>query len=140
MSKELKPAYTRYATAETERSLSERISLPWFEGMQDWDLIAADSGRVSEFLKIYQNGDLNDDERFALMQLIVASLDDSIDESNDFEQNDSWIKCKTILTNEFWLHISTIHYWSLLEKDVNEGFPITRHIRPIWEDLKSHFL
>jgi hypothetical protein len=139
MKEDLKPAFIRCASAETEKSLSDRIGLPWFEGMQDWDLTAANARRVSEFLKIYESGELNDEERFALMQLIVASLDDLVEGTNDFAKNDNWIKCKGILMKEFRLHVTTIHYWCIVDNNVDEGFPITKYIRPLWEEIKSNF-
>lgn len=97
MKEVLKSKYVCYATSETEKSLSDRMGLPWFEEMQDWDLMVADSSRITEFLNIYENDGLDNDELFALMQLIVASLDDSIREYHDLEKDANWIKCKTIL-------------------------------------------
>ena len=50
---------------------------------QDWELEAADARRVGEFLDRYDAGGLDDNERFALMSLIVASFDGSLATGRD---------------------------------------------------------
>ncbi|MEM6816707.1 MAG: hypothetical protein AAF600_20350 [Bacteroidota bacterium] len=138
---ELPEEYIRYSPVEVEKRLSERMGLPWFDGMQDWDLISSDSGRIKEFLSPYKTGNLNDDEKFAMMELIVSSFDDLAREKGSLHHNDLWQDCKNILINECWLHISTIHYWSSLEDNHPEdGFPSTKFIRPVWNTVKTNFI
>lgn len=46
--------------------------------LQDWDWDFADSDRIEEFIKIYNLGVLTDNEKVALMSLIVESYNDYI--------------------------------------------------------------
>ncbi|MEM6736116.1 MAG: hypothetical protein AAF620_08615 [Bacteroidota bacterium] len=69
---ELPEEFIRYSPVEVEKRLSERMGLPWFDGMQDWDLISSDSGRIEEFLKIYKTDNLN--EKFAIILILQVGL------------------------------------------------------------------
>ena len=138
---ELREEFLRYTPIEVQRKLSERLGFHWYEDTQDWDLIESDSGRIREFLQIYKGDDLSDDEKFALMELIISSFDDLVEERGNINREGIWTDCKHILINECWLHITTIHYWSSLEdKDPKKGFPVTEFIRPIWDSVKTKFI
>ncbi|QDV42049.1 hypothetical protein Enr13x_18920 [Stieleria neptunia] len=47
--------------------------------MQDWEIELSDGQRLREFVEAYDTLSLNEDERFALMALIVASAHDALD-------------------------------------------------------------
>jgi len=51
-------------------------------GGEDWDLIFADPNRVEEFCTIYEDGELDADEKTSLMELIVASYDRALTEND----------------------------------------------------------
>jgi hypothetical protein len=50
---------------------------------QDWEIVAADPDRVLEFLGYCDTQQLNDDERFTLMSLIIASYDEALSGAED---------------------------------------------------------
>ena len=133
---QLKQEYWRFVTAEVQRALAERLGFYWNGAEQDSDLIMSDPGRIAEFINIYKNDKLDDDQKFALMELIVSSFDDLAD-SETLEKNQLWLECKTILQTEFWLHVKTIHYWSAVE--YKSDFFISKYIRPVWEEIKENF-
>ncbi len=109
--------------------------------MQDWDLICSDNGRIKEFLSFYKTEDLNDDEKFALMTLIIASFDDLAEAGEPLDTNNLWHDCQYILTDECRLHIRTIHYWSLFEeKHATNYFALIEYIRPIRDKVKARFI
>ncbi len=133
--------YARYPSGKSEKMLSSRFGLYWEESIQDWELIVSDSGRISDFLKVYQT-ELNDDDddKFTLMGLIVSSFDDGISTA-DNELKKYWQVCKIILEKECFLHFSIIKYWSLLEEtDTENVFSITPYMRKIWNKVKVNFL
>lgn len=130
--------YVRYSNSTSEKKLSERLGIYWSNDMQDWGLISSDYGRISDFLKVYQNELKDDDDKFALMQLIISSFDDGIS-SADSQELKNWNICKTILTKECYLHYSIIEYWSLLDNEIENTFSITPFIREIWKDVASKF-
>ena len=83
-------------------------------------------------MNAYLKDDFTDDEKFAILELMIACFHDLV-ESQRLTTNDHWLSCESILRTEYWLHISTIHYWSLPDKqDLDEAFPISKYIRPIY--------
>ena len=100
--------------------------------MQDWEIELSDGARLREFVDSYTTLDLNDDERFALMALIVASADDALD--FDHPIDDLWPKIHELLIRDRDLHESTIHYWCCPDATSLEGqFLITPRIRSVWD-------
>ena len=101
--------------------------------MQDWDLEHADAVRLTGFVNTYAKVDLADDDRFALMELIVASADDALRDNN---MNDSlWISIREMLMVGSHLHASTIFSWSCVDATCDdECFPVTPRMREIWND------
>lgn len=65
-----------YPTWEAMALLERELLLPATGEEQDWDIELADPSRVDEFLCYLESHDLSEDARFALMALIIASLDD----------------------------------------------------------------
>ena len=131
--------YVRHPSGVSEQKLSKRFGLHWDNDTHDWELIVSDSGRIKDFLKVYQNELNNDDDKFTLMGLIVSSFDDA-GPDYDEETFKYWDICKIILENECYLHYSIIEYWSFLESELDEAFPISPLIRKVWEKVKVNFL
>ena len=77
----------RHPTAEAIESLARRFDLPNGPGFQDWEWIFADPARIDEFVNAYESGELNDDEKFTLMEMIIQSFED-LDEQ--LEENSRW--------------------------------------------------
>ena len=118
------------------RKLTERFGLVDYPGMQDWELEASDFSRVPELLAGYEDPTLNDDDRFALMALIVASIDAGVHLGEPAEA--LWREASRLLRRDARLHATTLSYWSLLgETDLEGTFPITPFVRVLWEELSS---
>jgi hypothetical protein len=66
----------RYPTRKAIDSLAARFDLPYTPFMQDWEWEVADSDRIDEFVAGYHSGELNEDERFTLMETIIQSFED----------------------------------------------------------------
>ncbi|GAA0730772.1 hypothetical protein GCM10009430_42270 [Aquimarina litoralis] len=137
---ELKEEFVRYPSGLSEEKLAKRFGLYWDNDTQDWEFVVSDFGRISDFLKVYQQELLDDDDKFTLMGLIVSSFDDGI---SNFDQETAkyWNICSNILETECYLHYSIMHYWSLLdEKDDQNVFDITPYMRKIWNTVKTKFI
>ena len=105
------------------RKLTERFGLVDYPGMQDWELEASDFSRVPELLAGYEDPTLNDDDRFALMALIVASIDAGVHLGEPAEA--LWREASRLLRRDARLHATTLSYWSLLEEtDPENAFPM----------------
>lgn len=103
--------------------------------MQDWEHESADAHRLGEFLALYEGGGLSDDDRFALMALIVSSFDEWLREGGADEVVSKRIR-RHLLAN-FNLHEWTIHYWCRSdESDPDNVFHVTPFMREIWNQQK----
>lgn len=118
---------SRYPTGAAIDRLSADLSLT--EVGQDWEIEAADPHRVMEFLDYYDTRQLNDDERFTLMSLIVASFDERLSIAPDDVLQDRIV---TSLSAGFDLFNCLVQYWALPDVDgVDDVFnftPIARRI------------
>ena len=98
---------SRFPTGSAIERLTFELNLP--EVGQDWEIEAADSLRVSELLDYYDTRQLNDDERFALMSLIVASFDERLSAGpDDVSQN----RIVDHLTAGFDVFNYLVQYWA----------------------------
>ncbi|MEM9021411.1 MAG: hypothetical protein AAGC44_12685 [Planctomycetota bacterium] len=128
----------RFATAASIDHLSAVLGLP--EYGQDWEIETADACRVSEFVTCYDLQQLDEDERFALMSLIVASFDELLfgEEAPGFKW---WIVAH--LQAEFDVHEYTVHYWAVPDEDDPEGYfrftPIARRIMEAIYGNREHW-
>ena len=99
----------RWPQAASQERLTHLLGLPSHEHMQDWELECANSERIEEFLSLYESGSLTDDDRFAVMALIVFSFDDWLLAEG---KNEGIIqRVRQHLSADFDLHVATIHYW-----------------------------
>lgn len=117
---------SRFPTAAAINRLSADFHLA--EVVQDWEIEAADSRRVVEFLDYYDTRQLNDDERFTLMSLIVASFDKRLSSGRDDALQERIVGR---LTDRFDVLNALVQYWALPDEDEDDAFrftPIARQI------------
>ncbi|WP_042473874.1 hypothetical protein [Bacillus ndiopicus] len=108
--------YPEYVTKSAIEGLVKKVKLPApDEFSQDWEYEVADSSRITEFLYAYENIELNKDEKFALMIIIISSLNDAIVEGKAEESSVSLIRYHLLQDNS--IHKNTIYYWSMLDED-----------------------
>lgn len=116
---------------EIIEQLSKELLLPYSGKEQDWDIEMADSNRINDFLKFYQQNDLSVDEKIAVMSLILASYEDFLNE-NDLKIDDRWKDVSFILETERVIFVDLINYWSLSnEVEEDNLFRITPLMRKI---------
>lgn len=117
----------RFPTGAAIDRLSADLDLA--EVGQDWEIVAADSRRVSEFLDYFDTRQLNDDERFALMSLIIASFDERLSAGPDDVSQDRIV---ARLTTRFDVFNYLVHYWALPDEDGTDNAfnftPVARQI------------
>ena len=112
----------RYPTAAARRRLTEMLRLAEPPGGQDWEIELADPGRVGEFLEVYETARLDNDERFTLMELIVASYSDLLEFGGGDRDARHWPRLRDHLLRRFELHGYTVLYWALADTDEPENF------------------
>ena len=123
--------YPEYVTKSAVEGLVKKIKLPApDEFSQDWEYEVSDSSKVGEFLYAYKNIELNKEEKFALMTIIISSYNDAILEGKVEKSWASFIRYH--LLEDINIHKNSIYYWALLDEDDLENcFAITALIREI---------
>jgi hypothetical protein len=104
------------------------------ERVQRWEIERANGERTEQFLDYYDRCRwLDDDDKFALMALIIASFDDWVlDHPGDHPLRD---RLRDRLEEEFKTHAATIYYWccwDVTDPDPEYVFKITPFMREIW--------
>ena len=101
---------------------------------QDWEIEVADLLRIQEFINYYQEKKLNNREKEVLMEIIINSCDDALQNGTLNENN--WRKVAEILIVDRDIHDKTIDYWILEDvEDKEECFVITPLIRRVKEEI-----
>ncbi len=129
------PDCVRYATARAVEHLIAVLGFPRDPLMQDHEVELADGTRVREFLDTYSDPRLDDDDRFLLMGIIVASLDDLVSQGDDISP--FWSRTEALLRTHGTLHASTLSYWARGDDpDPEHQFAMTPAMRLVWRDVR----
>lgn len=123
----------RYITASAINGLAQRFNLPIDPYMQDWEYEVADSSRIDEFMHVYLSNELNDDEKFALMETLLQSFEVS---SKILGSDQQWMAILQILQDNLDIHATTICYWACGNSAYNLCWRITPYLRKI--KLRNH--
>lgn len=101
--------YRRWVMPAAARTLARRLALPYTSDMQDWAWEVADSSRLNEFLAAYDDPGLDDDQRFALMEVILQSFEDL---AGDPTSDRRWAGAVRRVAERIAVHASSVWYWS----------------------------
>ena len=100
--------------------------------LYDWEIELADGCRVREFFDAYLTIDMSDDERFALMSLIVASADHALEDHQ--LSDEEWQKIFHALVADASILASMIYYWCCADGEFeDECFTLTSRMRTVWD-------
>lgn len=123
--------YPKFVTKSAIEGLVKKVKLPApDEFSQDWENEVSDSSRITEFLYAYENIELNKDEKFALMIIIISSFNDAMVDGKAEENWASLIRYH--LLQDISIHKNTIYYWSMLDEDDLENcHAVTSFMREI---------
>lgn len=102
---------------------------------QDWDLIMANSDWVEKLLNYYEYENLNNDEKNILMQLIIASYDDKLDQDKYDTEEEK--KLAFFLERDIANLTDIFEYWARLHEPESEGWTVTPLLRKIWFENKD---
>ena len=104
----------RFPTAKAIASLVSRFQFAAHSHMQDPEAELADPERIDEFLATYENGDLTDDEKFLLMEILLNSFEHS---DRSLLSQTQWPRTLALLDHNISLHIYTVLAFSDPESD-----------------------
>ncbi len=116
---------------EAIKKISEKLGFQFTGIEQDWAIEFSDSKRLNEFIKCYQEEKFQEEEKFALMALILSSYNDFL-ELNDENQPQIEIQINEIINTDSIDFTELIDYWSLKGETKKEMlFKITPFVRQI---------
>jgi hypothetical protein len=117
-------------------SLANRLQLPYDPSMQDWEWEVADPSRFEEFLEVYSSGDLTDDERFTLMEMLIECVEEM--GLPMIGSSPQWQTIASRLLARPELHVSSVRYWSCLDdRDLEDCFRVSGPMRAIWQVVQA---
>lgn len=119
----------RHPTAAARSALSSLLGFEDHDDIQDWKRFFADDQRIGEFLTIYQERLSCDDEKFLLMDLILAS---TVDAEGGVPDAAQWQNIETLLGEQYELHAWTIWCWADIDEDTgipSNDFRISRRMQ-----------
>ena len=77
--------------------------------MQDWEYEVACPDDLNDYFAAYTSGELSDDERFTLMEMVV----DCVESGMDFEPDSPHLhKALALIEANIDLHLATVWYWA----------------------------
>ncbi len=99
------------------------------EFTQDWEYEVADSSRVEEFVSFYENEQLDGDEKFALMIIVISSFNDLLREKG--MEIAIWERIKRNLVMDRHIHMNTILYWADIGGELEDSWAIAPNMRAV---------
>ncbi|MEP4434261.1 MAG: hypothetical protein ABJ349_18790, partial [Hyphomicrobiales bacterium] len=105
----------RMETKAARASLSKSFGFSDDDQIQDWERHFEDFDRIAEFVKHYESVSLDHDERFLLMELILAS---STNCDPDFLSSSLWRSIKQKLGDNPTIHGWSIWNWACIDDDL----------------------
>jgi hypothetical protein len=125
----------RWPTTAARKSLASRFDLPCDPFSQDWEWEVADPSRFEEFLDTYKTSILDEDERFALMEILIQCVEDM--DLPALESSPEWHSIATLLRARADLHASSIRYWSCLDdRDLKDCSRVSGPMRVIRDVIR----
>ena len=125
----------RWPTAAAIKRINSLLSISENQYSQDWEFEISDPERLCEYLDAYEHKLYNDDEKFALMSVIIDAFEyRGLDE-------ETWSRIRQHLKTDFALHEYTIHYWCCMDAedaDLSECWNILPWMRELWNECKSN--
>ena len=103
--------------------------------MQDWEWEVSDPSRIPEFLASYKSGELTEDERFSLIEIIIQSFDD---QERDLTDDILWQDTLNLITQNLNIHIHTVWYWSDFEEKEYSCF-VSRPLKQIRDSSREKY-
>lgn len=131
MAMAVRPEFRRFSTGVAMDALAKRFKLLRTPDMQDWEWEVADASRIDEFLAAYESGELTDDERFTLMEIIIQSFADL---PQPLSSDPRWSRTLELITGNVSIHLYSIWYWSCFDNDIGheELWKVTPYLRVVF--------
>jgi hypothetical protein len=125
----------RHPTAAAIAKLNGLLKIDESSYGQDWEIEASDPTRIDEYLRVYRESLVDDDERYTLMALILGGFEEY--HAQGAPDPEIWNRIRSVLVDDFSIHHDLIAYYQCIEpSDDEDCFPITPLMRSISLDTK----
>jgi hypothetical protein len=104
----------RCTSAKSIAKLAQILNVPNNSQMQDWEWEIADHKRLNEYIHLYGRRHMTDDDRIALMETIIQSVDDLYSKNGFLPRQ--WNRVKNLIIQNSEIHRYTVFYWSNLSE------------------------
>ena len=123
-----------FITPNSIDGLVSKLGFPKSDGYaQDWECEVSDHTRIQHWLGEYQRSDLNEEERYTLMKVIIESINDAL--SLGSVDGQTLATFKGLVVDDYHLHSNTLDDWD--QEGVEESHVITPIIRKIVLEAKT---
>lgn len=95
---------------EAIEKISKDLQLPYRGDDQDWDIQMSDQTRLAEFIAYYHKHDLNNDEKHALIALLLASYEWLLEDEGIHDAN-IWNQIKQFVSDNRSICEQLVAYW-----------------------------
>ena len=114
----------RFPTGAARELLAARFELLLDDSDQDWEWTNSRLEQLPDYLAAYQSGELNDDERFTLMEMMIQCAED--------EPAKTHLKpVLQLLDANTRLHLYSIWYWACVGSELSDSWKIAPEMRAI---------
>lgn len=117
--------------------LSELLSFRDDEQIQDWERHFADEARIGEFLELYESGQLKEDEKCLLMDLVLASAAFAV---TGHPSGAQWERIEQILLHDSAIHARTVWEWASIDEDTgipDNDFQISPRMQRLYARIQT---
>lgn len=122
----------RHETAAAIARISARLRLETVDDLQDWAVECADPDILDAALLAYGDSELDEDDHFALMSLMLSSLE--LASQSHHTVSHYWEGISILLLEHPKLHAPQLAYWACPgEIDQHYMFAITARVRQLIE-------
>lgn len=120
----------KYPSKETIYKLTKDLKLRRInEYTQDWEIEVANVTQLAEYIKYYEDTNLNVNEKTTLMRIILEAYNDYIlleETKDDYEA-----KIEYLIKKDYSIFNEIIEYWSCDDANLEDCFAITSFIRSL---------
>lgn len=117
-----------FPTREATTFLNEVLHLPTTGREQDWDIELADPDRAGEFVAYLESHVLSKEQKFALMALIMGSLEDL--SYKEGVSPELWDRVKHLLQADPALYADLVRQWGPKNNDPDD-FAISKLVQSL---------
>lgn len=125
----MKQPKPRFVTSKAIEELTKNLHLE-LRDYQDWEWIVGNSKDIEKYIEYYKS-EVDDDNRFALMEIIIQAAEDQETESDFIKYSEI---VRKLLSENFELHEHSIFYWSCFDNEnLEDCWRITPYMRSLWK-------